>query len=79
MVISDYLASQIRAGNVILFLGAGASIGAKSPVPPLDVPVGWGLAKLLADKFLGGIAADKNLYTVAEYCITTTDLRTVQE
>jgi tetratricopeptide (TPR) repeat protein len=78
MNIPDYLIEQIRAGNVVLFLGAGASFGATAISDPKKPPNGVALAKLLADKFLGGQAADKSLSLVAEYCNATADVRTVQ-
>lgn len=61
-----------------MFLGAGASYGATSPTEPKKPPTGPSLARLLSNKFLGGQATDKSLAVVAEYCISTSDLRTVQ-
>lgn len=78
MEIPDYLVEQIRGGKVVLFLGAGASYGANSDIEPKTPPNGVALAKLLANKFLGGQAADKSLSLVAEYCNATADVRTVQ-
>jgi hypothetical protein len=78
MNIPDYLVDQIRAGKVVLFLGAGASFGATSAAEPKTPPNGVALAKLLANKFLGGQAAEKSLSLVAEYCNATADIRTVQ-
>ena len=78
MVIPPYLAEQIRAGNVVLFFGSGASYGATSKYPPLSPPLGNDLANLLSDKFLGGDGKDKPLSVIAEYCAITSDLRTVE-
>lgn len=78
MNIPSYLIDEIRAGKVVLFLGAGASIGATSSIEPKTPPNGVALAKLLADKFLGGEATGKSLSVVAEYCNATADIRTVQ-
>lgn len=78
MNIPNYLIEQIRAGKVVLFLGSGATFGASALTEPKKPPNGVGLAKLLADKFLGGQAADKSLSLVAEYCNATADVRTVQ-
>lgn len=78
MDIPPYLLEQVRSGKVGLFLGAGASVGAMSPIPPKSPPIGAGLAKLLSERFLGGEANDRPLTSVAEYCIAKTDLITVQ-
>ena len=78
MDIPHHVVEQIRAGKVILFLGAGASWGATSPTPPTSPPSGKELGRLLSEKFLGGDSSDKPLPLIAEYCIDATDLRTVQ-
>lgn len=78
MNIPDYLIDQVRAGKVVLFLGAGASHGATASTEPTSPPNGKALAKLLAKKFLGDQAADKSLSIVAEYCNATADIRSVQ-
>ncbi len=78
MEIPDYLIQQIRAGKVVLFLGAGASKGATSDTEPKSPPDGVALGKLLANKFLGGKEANKSLAQISEYCIAISDLRTVQ-
>lgn len=79
MVIPSYLIDQIRAGKVVLFLGSGASFGATSKTQPHSPPLGNGLANLMADKFLGGEGKAKPLSIISEYCLTTTDLRTMQD
>jgi SIR2-like domain len=78
MNIPDYLLQQIRAGNAVLFLGAGATKGAVSPTEPKTPPDGPGLGKLLSARFLGGKEAEKSLAQIAEYCFAVSDLRTVQ-
>lgn len=78
MDIPFYLIEQIRAGKVILFLGAGASFGATSPTPPTSPPSGKELGRLLSEKFLGGDSTEKPLSLIAEYCIDASDLRSVQ-
>ena len=78
MDVPEYLIQQVRAGKVVLFLGAGASKGATSPTEPKSPPDGAALGKLLADKFLGGKEAGKSLAQIADYCIAVADLRTVQ-
>lgn len=62
----------------MLFLGAGASIGSKNSKGE-DPPTGKHLARLLADKFLGGSHRDDPLQIVAELAISESDLFTVQE
>lgn len=78
MVIPHHLVEQIRAGKAILFLGAGASIGATASTAPHSPPSGKELGRLLSNKFLGGDSTDKSLSLIGEYCIEETDLRTVQ-
>jgi len=72
------LIDNLREGNVILFLGAGASIGATHPQNK-PVPTGKQLAKTLADKFLGAGYSDVSLLKAAELSIAQTNLITVQE
>lgn len=78
MDIPHHLVEQIRAGKAILFIGAGASSGATSPVPPKSPPSGKELGRLLSEHFLGDDSTDKPLSLIGEYCIDATDLRTVQ-
>lgn len=78
MDIPYHLVEQIRAGKAILFLGAGASIGATASTLPKTPPSGNELGNLLSDKFLGGDSKDKSLSLIGEYCIAESDLRTVQ-
>ena len=44
------LVDNIKEGNVVLFLGAGASIGAEHPQKK-QIPNGKELAKMLVEKF----------------------------
>src|ERR1043165_4126333 len=78
MEIPNLLVEQIRDGQVVLFLGAGASIGAlhKDNKKP---PVGQQLADLIADKFLSPAFHNHPLAQVAELAISEADLFTVQE
>lgn len=77
MNIPPILLDSIREGQVFLFLGAGASVGAlhKDNQKP---PVGQGLAKLIAEKFLGHEFVNRPLAQVAELAVSETDLFTVQ-
>jgi hypothetical protein len=78
MEIPSYLETQIREGKVVLFLGAGASREAQDG-EGRKAPTGNELRDLLADKFLGGKHKDLPLDQVGEYCISESDLVSVQE
>lgn len=71
------LSEQIKEGNVVLFLGAGAAIGALHPQSS-EIPQGQQLANLLAKKFLGERHIGKPLSFVAELAISETNLHKVQ-
>ena len=53
MDIPDHLVSQVRDGNAIIFLGAGASRGAQTATGE-DCPTTQVLTAKLSAKFLGG-------------------------
>jgi len=72
------LIQQIQKGQVVLFLGAGASFGAKSPDGRKALS-GAQLAESLSDTFLEGHYKGRSLSTIAELAISETDLRTVQD
>lgn len=78
MIIPHFLEQQIHGGNVVLFLGSGASIGAlhKTENKP---PIGNELANLIATKFLGSEYLDRPLSYVADLAISESNLVTVQE
>lgn len=80
MDIPDYLIQQIRDGKVVLFLGAGASIGAVSNNhKELErIPDANSLKDLLSEKFLGGQDKDRSLSIVADYAIDESNLIAVQ-
>lgn len=80
MDIPDYLIQQIRDGKVVLFLGAGASIGSmpKNNGTLKRIPDARILTDLISDKFLGGEDKDRSLSVVADYAIDESDLITVQ-
>lgn len=78
MEIPSYLETQIREGNVILLLGAGTSRDAVAP-DGSHPPTGQELSDLLANRFLGGKYKECGLSQVADYAISESDLRTVQE
>jgi hypothetical protein len=69
--------SQIRDQKAVIFLGAGASCGAKT-ADGKRAPNTQQLGAQLADKFLGGKYKDHPLQQIAEYAISESDLGTVQ-
>lgn len=77
MEIPKTLIDQIQEGNVVLFLGAGASIGAIHPQGK-KVLQGLELSNLIADKFLDKSYLNKSLQVVSELAISETNLFTVQ-
>ncbi len=77
MEIPKILVDYIRDGQVVLFLGSGASIGAIHP-DNIKPPVGPELASLLATKFLGSDFEGRPLEQVAELAISETGLVEVQ-
>jgi len=77
MELPPQLQAQIADGRAVLFLGAGASLGAMD-AKKNHPPSGTQLAEKLADKFLGGKFRTYPLNQVAEYAISESDLGTVQ-
>src|ERR1700722_7762970 len=77
MDIPDHLVSQVRDGNAIIFLGAGASRGAQTETGT-TCPTTQVLTTQLSAKFLGGKFDSYPLNQVAEYAISESDLVTVQ-
>lgn len=77
MEIPKALISQIKEGNVVLFLGSGATKEAIHPERKKS-PTGQELADLIAAKFLGDDYLGTKLESVSEYAISETSLFTVQ-
>jgi len=71
------LTAAIKEQRALLFLGAGASLGASHPAG-LKIPDGSQLRDLLSDSFLNGKFKDRSLATVTEYAISETSLPQVQ-
>lgn len=73
-----HLIEQIKLGNAILFLGAGASIGTryKNNKP---LPNGRQLADSIIDNFLGSEYAGADLGYASELAISTSSLFEVQD
>lgn len=78
MIIPKILIDYIRGGQVVLFLGSGASIGAVHPQGSRP-PTGDELSRLIAEKFLGSDFYNRPLAQVAELAISESDLFTVQD
>ncbi|WFO16674.1 hypothetical protein M601_002370 [Cellulophaga baltica 4] len=72
------LLDQIKDGNVILFLGAGAAFDSEHPKGDYP-PLGNQLADLIAEKFLGKEYLNRDLQYVSEIAISERDLFTVQK
>src|SRR3990172_8921905 len=77
MEIPRHLLEQIRTGNVLLFLGAGATVGALHPEKK-EIPQGQKLSNLIAEKFLGHEYQNKPLSYVTELAISEASLFEVQ-
>lgn len=71
------LIESVKSKNLILFLGAGASYGAKHPKDK-SIPKGQELADLIASKFLGHHYLNKPLSQVSELAINESSLFDVQ-
>jgi cold shock CspA family protein/tetratricopeptide (TPR) repeat protein len=76
--VPDFLKTQVREGKVVLVFGAGASRGAVGP-DGAEPPDGNKLARLIADRFLGGKFSSASLSQVSEYAISESSLVDVQE
>ena len=78
MEIPADLLEQIKQGNVVLVLGAGASLSATDALST-HPPDGKKLGELLAKKFLNKKYIAYPLSHIAELSISQTDLRSVQD
>jgi cold shock CspA family protein len=76
-IIPSSLIEQIESGNVVLFLGAGASYGASLP-NSRKIPLGNALKDELSDKFLNGNFKDETLDFIAQLAISESTLSEVQ-
>lgn len=71
------LVTAVSEQSAVLFLGAGASFGARHPEKE-EIPGAEELKEQLSNKFLGGKLKNRTLSHVAEMCISETDLLSVQ-
>ena len=78
MQLTHHLIEEVRSGRVVLVLGAGASLGAKTPEGESS-PTTAQLAKMIADRFLGGQHADDSLPNISDLAISESDLGRFQE
>jgi len=78
MDIPPNLINQVRQGRAVLFLGAGASLGARTH-DNSEPPLGDELRTRIAKKFLSGDYSSESLAWVSELAISATDLFTVQD
>lgn len=76
--IPDVLVTNIREGNAVLVLGAGASFDATLP-NGASVPSSRDLAVLLSKQFLGGKFKNEALSVVSEYAVSESSLTKVQD
>ena len=67
IAVPQVLSDAVRDGLAILFLGAGASLGARHPEGK-KIPQTSMLRDLLCDKFLDGKLKDRPLAEIAQYC-----------
>lgn len=78
MDLPDYLLSDIKEGNAVLMLGAGASMEAVAK-DGSRAPSGKQLAERISNKFLGGKYRDYPLSQICEYAISESDLFAFQD
>ena len=78
MILPPNLLNAVKDGNVVLVLGAGASMGASGP-DGTKSPTGFELTKQISGKFLGGQFAEEPLSWVADLAISEAGLTAVQE
>jgi len=72
------LLQGIQQGNVVLFLGAGASLGAAHPKNH-KIPSANALRDLISDNYLAGELKDRSLAVVAEYAANEQSLPLLQK
>lgn len=78
MNLPPHLIDQIRQGRVVLFLGAGAIKGARTP-DGKEPPLGNELRDRIAQKFLTDDYSSESLSWVSELAISAADLPVVQD
>jgi len=71
------LLEQIKEGNVVLFLGSGATVGAKHPLFE-KAPIGRALAALIVDKYFDQTYSGSDLQYISELAMSETNWFEVQ-
>ena len=75
--IPKILLDEVRSGNVVLFLGAGASFDAVHS-QGATIPMGKALGKMIAEKFLDSSYFENDLTYISEVAIAQKSLYEVQ-
>ena len=75
--IPPQLINNIRQGDVILFLGSGASVGAQHPERN-SIPIGNRLGYSLNEHFLDGEFNDSSLKKISELAVSVSSITEVQ-
>ncbi|PKM15758.1 MAG: hypothetical protein CVV12_06340 [Gammaproteobacteria bacterium HGW-Gammaproteobacteria-2] len=78
MRIDENLIDEINGGRAVLFLGAGASLGAKD-AQGRTIPDTAGLGKLICDQFLDSTYADLDFVQTCDYATTAKSGRLLQQ
>ena len=78
MDLPQNLINQVRQGRAILFLGAGATKGART-IDGRDPPLGNGLRDRIAERFLTGDYSSESLAWVSELATSASDLFEAQD
>jgi tetratricopeptide (TPR) repeat protein len=71
------LVDSVKNGKAVLFLGAGASVGAKSDAGQ-SIPLGNELKTLITKKFLGGGFDELDFKTIYDFACSKASVREVQ-
>ncbi|PHR58595.1 MAG: hypothetical protein COA43_10060 [Robiginitomaculum sp.] len=79
LIIPSSLSQALKAGKIILFLGAGASMEAVSACGGKHPPSGGQLTKILSEKFLGRVIPDMSLMSMADLCTSKSSYTAVAE
>jgi hypothetical protein len=78
MTLPANLRDAVREQRAVLFLGAGASIGAQHP-SHIPIPSGDNLRDLICDRFLGGALKNRTLPAVAAIAANEIGLTALQK
>ncbi len=76
--LDESLVTAAREGRIVLFLGAGASMGAKNSRGK-NIPNGKKLGQLIAQKFLRPEHEELDFKTICDFACSTSSIRDVQK